>query len=209
MPSRLDLIVFDMDGVLANLDRPRRLALLSGMTGKDPAFLQAAIWDSDFERAAEAGAYPTGAEYLAELNRRTHSRLSRAQWVQARRDAMTIDARMVAIAEALQGRCGIAVLTNNGSLLLESLPEVAPEIHRVFGARAHASFQFAARKPQPEVFARLLARYGVAATRALFIDDEEAFVAGARRVGMHGIRHTGPRPLLDGLAAFGLPLDLP
>ena len=86
----IELVVFDMDGVLAHLDRPRRLELLAEMTGRTPAFLQAAIWDSDFEPGAEARRYATGDEYLAEWNWRTRCRLTRAQWVRARREAMTL-----------------------------------------------------------------------------------------------------------------------
>jgi len=204
MPCEIDLVVFDMDGVLADLDRARRLELLSGMTGKDPAFLHAAIWASEFEPSAEAGAYPIGTEYLAEFNRRTQCALSREQWVGARRDAMTLNAHTLRIAQALRGQCEIAMLTNNGSLLHESLPELLPDVHRVFGERAHASFQFNARKPQPQVFERLLARYAVSAARSVFIDDDEEYVAAARAVGMHAFRYEGPVDLQRRLRGLGL-----
>lgn len=206
MQSAIDLVVFDMDGVLAELDRARRLALLAELTGKDPAFLQAAIWDSDFEPAAEIGAYPTGAEYLAELNRRTQSNLSREQWVRARREAMRVHAETLQIARELREQCGIALLTNNGSLLYEALPEIAPELCAVFGEHAHASFQFNARKPMPEVFTRLLDRHGVTPARAVFTDDCEEFVAGARSAGLHGIHFTGAVELRARLRALGLAL---
>jgi putative hydrolase of the HAD superfamily len=207
MSRDIHLVVFDMDGVLAHLDRARRLQLLSEMTGKDADFLHAAIWASDFESSAEAGAYPTGVEYLAEFNRRTQSNLTREQWIRARRDSMTLDPETLRIAEAVRAQCDIAMLTNNGSLLYESLPEIAPEVHRVFGDRAHASFQLNARKPQPRVFERLLSRYGTPAARAVFIDDCEEFVAGAREAGMHGIVHTGPTELKRQLYELGLLLD--
>lgn len=209
MSAELDLVVFDMDGVLAHLDRARRLELLSEMTGRDPAFLQAAIWASDFESSAETGAYPTGAEYLAEFNRRAQSSLTREQWVRARREAMTPDAETLRIAQAVRAHCDIAMLTNNGSLLHEALPEVLPDVHRIFGDRAHASFQFNARKPQVEAFERLLQRYDTPAARAVFIDDAEEFVAGACRAGMHGIVYAGPVELRRRLGDYGLRLDDP
>lgn len=204
-PPSIDLVVFDLDGVLADLDRERRLALLSEMTGKDPAFLHQAIWASDFERSAEAGAFPTGPEYLAELNRRIGGRLAREQWIRARREAMTLRGEVLRIAERLRPASAIAMLTNNGSLLHEALPEIAPEVHRLFGAHAHASFQFGARKPEREVFERLLARHAVAPERSLFIDDDEEYVAGARRAGMRALRYAGPLELARRLAEHGLP----
>ena len=204
MPGEIDLVVFDLDGVLARLDRGRRLTLLAEMTGKDPGFLDAAVWASDFERRAEAGAYPSGGEYLAEFNRRIGATLRRDEWVRARRDAMTVDREVLRIAEALRDHCAIAMLTNNGALLHETLAEILPAVHRVFGERAHASFQFNARKPERAVFERLLSRYGVAPSQAAFIDDYEEFVDGARQVGMHGIRFTGAVALRAELERLGL-----
>ena len=72
------------------------------------------------------------------------------------------------------------MLTNNGPLLYEALAEILPDVFRIFGSRAHASFQFGARKPQPRGVRALARRYGVDPARAVFIDDDDAYVAGAR-----------------------------
>jgi len=203
----IELVIFDMDGVLAKLDRPKRLALLSEMTGRTPAFLQAAIWDSSFEPGAEVGACATGEEYLAEWNRRAGCALTRAQWARARREAMTPDPDALAIADTIQRHCRIAMLTNNGALLYEELPAIFPEAFRIFAGGAHASFQFRARKPDPAVYARLLARYGVAPERAVVADDDPAYVAGARRAGLHGIDYTGAAELRRRLRGLGIRFD--
>jgi putative hydrolase of the HAD superfamily len=204
MRDDIDLVVFDMDGVLARLDRARRLELLAEMTGKDAEALHTALWASDFEPSAEAGAYPTGAEYLAELNRRAGCSLTRDQWVRARREAMTLDVEVLEIARQVGQHCGIALLTNNGSLLQECLPQILPGVSELFGGSAHASCRFGARKPQPEVFERLLRHHGVAPARTVFIDDDDDYVAGARRVGMHGIRYSDPGALERRLGELGV-----
>ena len=204
--AEIDLVVFDMDGVLARLDHAHRLARLAELTGKDDAYLQAAIWESDFEIAAESGAYASGAEYLDELNRRAQSALRREQWVQVRREAMSVQPDTLRLAHELSASCEIAMLTNNGALLYEALPEIAPELYALFGKRAHASFQFHARKPQVEVFTRLLERYGVVPARALLVDDDEAFVTGARRAGLHGVVFRGADALRASLTELGLQL---
>ena len=207
MSGGIELVVFDMDGVLAQLDRARRLERMAEMTGRDPAFLHAALWESDFEPAAEAGAWATGDAYLAELNRRIEGSLSREQFLSARRDAMTVDARTLEIARRVGERCGIALLTNNGSLLLECLPEILPEVHRLFGDSAHASCQFGARKPDLAVFQRLLAHHRVEPGSAVFIDDEEENVRGARAAGLHAILHAGPDALRQRLVELGVAVD--
>jgi putative hydrolase of the HAD superfamily len=46
------------------------------------------------------------------------------------------------------------------------------------------------RKPDPEIYVRALARLGVAAAEAIFVDDRLKNVEGARRVGMHALHYT-------------------
>ena len=199
----IDLVIFDLDDVLASLDRPRRLRWLSDLTGRPPEHFNATIWHSQFEPDAEAGAYPTGAEYLAEFNRRSGCSLTREQWVEARRQAMTLIPGTLAIARDLRRRVRIALLTNNGSLLRESLAELVPEVWALFGDACHASCEFQARKPDPEVYERIVARWGVAPERALMIDDEPRNVQGARDAGLQALRFQGPERLKADLAAFG------
>jgi HAD superfamily hydrolase (TIGR01509 family) len=203
MSAAFDLVIFDMDDVLGHLDRQTRLSLLSAATGKSAEFLHERIWASDFEPAAECGAYATGDEYLAELNRRIDSQLTRAEWIHARRAATTLNRSVLTIAATVSDQCEIAMLTNNGALLRESLGEILPEVESLFGSRAHASFEFKARKPTPLVFQRLLARYRVPAQRAIFIDDYIEFVDGARNVGLNAIHFAHADQLGHELRAYG------
>jgi len=202
--SPIELIIFDLDDVLGHLDRDKRLSILSAVTGKPAQFLHERIWASDFESSAERGAYATGDEYLAEFNRRTGCELTREQWIRARREATTLDREVLQIAKEVSKRHCIALLTNNGSLLRESLGQILPEVERLFGSRAHASFEFNARKPEAAVFERLLARYAVEPSRAVFIDDSAEYLAGARHVGLNGIQFTSASSLRNSLAALGV-----
>jgi putative hydrolase of the HAD superfamily len=101
------------------------------------------------------------------------------------------------------------MLTNNGSLLRESLGEILPDVEHLFGSRAHASFEFKARKPTPLVFQRILSRYSVPASRAIFIDDYDEFVNGARNAGLSGIHFTDADQLSGELHALGFASTLP
>lgn len=92
----------------------------------------------------------------------------------------------------------------DGALLDEALAEIAPEVVRVFGAHAHTSSRFGARKPDPVVYQRLLARYGVAPEAACMLDDDPASVEGARLAGPHAVLVTGPASVRAGLVDLGL-----
>ena len=180
----ITLVVFDLDGVFYDFLPARRLEYLADLTGKDVASIRAAIWESGFEHSAEAGAYPTGDAYLQEFNRRLGAALTREQWVEARRRAMAPRPGMLALLTSLRPRIPLAVLTNNGSLLRETLPLLAPEIHALLGDRVHVTADFGARKPDPLVFTRLAARYRHQPASIFFVDDGPANVAGAREAGL-------------------------
>ncbi|HEY0682675.1 MAG TPA: HAD family phosphatase [Steroidobacter sp.] len=181
------LVVFDFDGVMIDFVPERRLQFLEQLTGKPAADIHAAIWGSDFEIGAEQGAYRTGDAYLAAFNERIGFQLSRAQWIAARRSAMQLRPDMVEYARSLSERVSLALLTNNGALLHEALPELVPEVCGVFIKNLHASYEFGARKPDTEVFTRLLEHCRVPAQQAVFIDDYYEFIQGAISAGMHGI----------------------
>ncbi len=59
-------------------------------------------------------------------------------------------------------------------------------------------------KPDPEIFRRLLGRFGLAAGRTLLIDDAERNVDAARAFGMQAIRFSSPQQLRAALAHVGL-----
>ena len=65
----------------------------------------------------------------------------------------------------------MSLLTNNGPLVEAHLAELAPELVPLFGDDLHTSSFYGARKPDPLVFANMLAHYGVPADQVFFVDD--------------------------------------
>jgi len=62
-------------------------------------------------------------------------------------------------------------------------------------------------KPDPRIFEHLLARHGLAAESTIFVDDAEANIAAARRLGFRVIRFIDADGLRRELAALGLLRD--
>jgi putative hydrolase of the HAD superfamily len=58
-------------------------------------------------------------------------------------------------------------------------------------------------KPERAIYERAVAELGVRPDEALFIDDREPNVEGAREAGLHGVRFEGVERLRDTLAAAG------
>ncbi|HLL26165.1 MAG TPA: HAD family phosphatase [Xanthobacteraceae bacterium] len=196
-------VIFDMDGVLDRYDLSARLEKLAAATGKSAESIHAAIWKSGFEDAADAGKF-SAAEYLAGFSERIGAPLSRADWIAARRAAMHPDREVLLLAERLKPRAGIAVLTNNGFLVKDCFDELFPELPPLFGEKLHVAAEFGAKKPDPEVYRRLVARHGVEPASAMMIDDKPENVEGAKAAGLAGHRFTGLAGLRQEFQARGL-----
>src|SRR4029453_15710350 len=129
----IEIAIFDLDDVLCRYDlgaRFRRLALISG---KMPRDIRAALWDSGFEDAADAGRYQTAPEYLSEFASRLGHEISRAEWIEGRRASIVPWPDMLALARKIAAHKRVALFTNNGPLMKESLPDIFPEAAEIFG----------------------------------------------------------------------------
>ncbi len=196
-------VIFDMDGVLDRYDLGARLDRLAAATGKSAAAIHAAIWKSGFEDAADAGQF-SAEEYLKGFAERVGAPVSRAAWVAARRAAMHPNRDVLELAKRLKRRAGIAVLTNNGFLVKDSFGEIFPELPPLFGERLHVAAEFGAKKPDPEVYRRLVARHEIEPGMAMMVDDKPENVEGAEAAGLAGYRFSGIDGLRRELRARGL-----
>lgn len=60
------------------------------------------------------------------------------------------------------------------------------------------------KKPDPEIYELILSRYDIDRTKAVFIDDSKANVAGSKAVGLEAIRFTNAETLKNDLHELGL-----
>lgn len=203
MSGETALVLFDLDGVLARYSHQARLDVLAERSGKDAAAVKTALFDSGLESDSDRGLYsPQG--QAEELSRRLGARLSLEDCIAARKVSMTIDPTMLALAQETAKHAGVAILTNNGLMLRDYLPQICPPLFPLFSARVFCSAQFKIEKPDPEIFRRCLAALGVAEARTLFVDDNPANAEGARRAGLQAHHFTGPAALRAVLAQRGL-----
>lgn len=189
------IAIFDLDDVLCRYDLGKRLRVLSRISGRMPRDIRAALWDSGFEDAADAGQYSTAEEYLSEFGRRLGHKITRAQWIEARQAAITPWPDMLALVREIGSRNRIALFSNNGPLMKDSLSDIFPEAARLFGEDCYFSSEFLTKKPNPESYRRLLAHLGIEASEAWFTDDKKSNVEGARIAGLEAHHFVSPAAL--------------
>jgi FMN phosphatase YigB (HAD superfamily) len=178
------LFIFDMDDVLYEYDWRARMAAMGELTGLSFLELRRLWWHDEGEFGAEAGLYATGDEYLAAFEKAIGRPVDVARWLEIRGAAMTVWPDSIAAAQRASELGQITLLTNNGALLGEHLPTLAPELVDIFGDHLRTSSHYGARKPDPVVYERTLEAYGVEAYNAFFVDDMSENVESAQRLGI-------------------------
>lgn len=201
---RISAVVFDLGGVLLDWDPRYVYRELFGDEAEMERFLAEVCtleWHAAHDRgvpfaqscAALAASHPDQAELI---------------WAWARRSEEMISGPIegtVAILEELQA-AGVPcyALTN-----MEA--ETYPQRLERFGFMATfagtvVSSAEGVIKPDPEIFRRLLGRFGLDARQTLMIDDAPRNIAAAAQLGMATVLFQSPQRLRAELVAFGLPL---
>ncbi|AWH26471.1 HAD-IA family hydrolase [Stenotrophomonas sp. YAU14D1_LEIMI4_1] len=197
------LLLLDVDGVLLQYQRAQRVLYLAQALQRSTAQVQAALFDSGLETAYDAGQVSTE-DYLAQLGHALDVSVDVPTWIAARRAACRPQAAVVQRLLALDDGLPLAVLTNNGPLMAQVLPELLPELHARLQPRVLCSGMLGGRKPDPAVFKRALQRLDADPGHTLFVDDLFVNVRGARAAGLHAETVRDGRGLGKVLKRYGV-----
>jgi len=197
------LFIFDMDDVLYDYDWRVRMAGMTELTGLSLAEMRQLWWHDEGEWAAEAGVFTTAEEYMAAFQGAIGMTVDESEWVRVRGAAMTPRPEAIAAVARASELGDVTLLTNNGAMTAKHLRELAPDLIPVFGDHMFTSSDYGARKPDPVVFERVLARYQRDASDAFFVDDMAVNVAGAASVGITAHLYRSPAALLAAIEEFG------
>lgn len=198
------LFVFDMDNVLYEYDWRRRMAAMSQLTRLSLTELRERWWNHDGEWAAEAGAFADEVEYLAALRSALRVPLTEQDFLRIRGDAMTPWPTSLRAVERATELGTATLLTNNNPLVARRLSRLAPELVPILGVEhLRASSDYGARKPDPVVYERVLARYGARPEETFFADDLVENVESAAALGIHAHLFRTPDALLDAVERAG------
>ncbi|MBB6348533.1 HAD family hydrolase [Nonomuraea muscovyensis] len=185
-----DVIVFDLYGVIARTqteEARRRLVELAGVPGER-------FWEAYWACRPAYDAGQDSSAYWAAVAARLRARfVDVPALVEADIDSWSaVDEEMVGLVCELadQGRT-LGLLSN----IIEDLVPVWESRHRGWLGR-FAALTFSCRigvaKPDRRAYEICAARMGVAPSRVLFIDDNEANVVAAREAGMSAELFTSP-----------------
>ena len=202
---RIDAVVFDLGGVLIDWSaRYLYRSLLPDDAAVD-AFL-AEVGFGDWNTSLDAGRdWDEAVDWLAARHpaRRTLIEAFRDRWEE------TLGGPIAPVVEILEELRGAGVRTFALSNWSRRTFEIAaPRFPFLRGFdEVVISADVGATKPDPRIYRALLERANLDPEATVFIDDGQANVDGALRLGIAGILYTDPPSLRRDLAALRLPVD--
>jgi putative hydrolase of the HAD superfamily len=151
----------------------------------------------------------TAAEYWGDFGRETGVALSDAQIQELdRRDCdlwWRLDPQMLDWVDRLRaGGIKAGVLSNMFIGLARRIRNQAPWLDRFDGLTLSAEIRHV--KPDPAIYDHSLKQLGVAPGEALFLDDRQVNIDGARAVGMEGLLFKTPSQVREDLKAWRFPV---
>lgn len=202
MPER-DTVVFDLGGVLIEWN-PRHL-YRKLFAGDEPAMEQflATVCTPDWNCCQDAGR--SFAEGAALLKAAHPDKTALIDAYFDRFDEMMpgeIAGSVAILAELRERHVPLYALSNWSAETYVGTPGRFPFL--AWFEAIVISGEVGVVKPDPRIFALAVERFGIAPERAVFVDDSEANVVAARKVGFHGIHFTTPAALRRELATLGL-----
>jgi 2-haloacid dehalogenase len=200
----IQAVVFDIGGVLLDWDPRYVYRELFDDAAEMERFLSevcSRAWHEDNDRgalyadscAALAARYPEFEEMIWTWGRRTEDMISGP-----------IEGTVAVLAELQDAGVPCYALTN---MEAETYPRRLARFEFLQGfAGTVVSSAEGVIKPDPEIFRRLLSRFGLTASHTAFVDDSEVNVAAAAELGFVALRFATPAALRADLVALGLPL---
>lgn len=203
---RPKLVVFDLDDVLVEYQRERRVDALARAVGAPPATVLEALFKSGLETKNDRG--ELGLEdYLDAVRRRHGLDIPMDAFIDARRQSMRLRRDVLTLAERIAPQTTLALFSNNGQWLGRQLPKFFPELRPLFGTRMVTTGQLGLTKPDPQAFYACLSTLGFSPASALMIDDRVENVAGAKSAGLDAIHYASPPQLASELLLRGFDLE--
>ncbi|HMH54368.1 MAG TPA: HAD family phosphatase [Candidatus Acidoferrum sp.] len=185
-----DALLFDLGGVVLEIDFERMFARWARHAGGDPAAIRARFSFDEFYARHERGEI-SASEYFASLRSSLGIDLSDDQFVDGWGTIYVGEIPGVPeLLRSLKDEFPLYAFTNSNpthmSVCSRAFAETLKHFRRVF-----VSSDLGVRKPEREAFARIATAIGVPLERILFFDDTAENVRGALAAGLQAV-HVDP-----------------
>ncbi len=186
----INTFIFDLGGVIIGLDEQATIDSFSEATGIPSIEIQQRIERADIFQRYEKGLISDKA-FRTGVNKTFNSSLSEEQidhcW-----NAMllSITTQRLDLLSALREKYKVIILSNTNSIHIEAFNKILENVSgkdslSFFADHVYFSHHLNMRKPDIEIYQKILHLSKTKATEALFMDDKTENLEGASKVGIH------------------------
>ena len=199
--DQIDAVIFDLGNVLVASDGGRAMDRLAARTGKTRQGVNDYLSGTPYARDHCLGKL-SKERFFATVSKDLGFDGPCEEFALIWSDIFTPIEPMVALAESLKGRVRRLILSNTDPFHIDYELKRFPFLNDFDG---HVfSFEVGLLKPDPAIYQHTLTKYGLTASRTVFLDDVAAYVEGARRVGIQTIHFQNPDQARIELAKLGV-----
>jgi putative hydrolase of the HAD superfamily len=205
--DKIRAVIFDFGGVLRRTMNPQPRRKLEQQYNLEPGGAEEVVYGNPLLNEAELG-HITREEFWANVGQQLEiDKEALAEFYRTFRAGDKLDEELVALIRHLHGEGYLTGLLSNAvGSLAQWLEDCG--IADDFDATVISAFE-GMMKPDPAIYELMLARLGVTAEEAIFIDDWEVNVEAARQVGLHSVRFKGTALLRKQLRELGISVPTP
>lgn len=203
--NRIKNIIFDLGGVIINLDPARTRTAFTQLGLKN--------FDALYSFAQQSGTFDlfdkgllTNADFRNEMRKHINNDVTDTQ-IDTAWNAMLLDvpAEKIELLKYLKSRYRTFLLSNTNRIHVDCF---SAELGRVHGSkdfspwmeRCYYSCEIGMRKPDEEIFRYVLHENNLSPEETLFIDDSPQHIAGASSCGIETLHFTPGSSLSDALS---------
>jgi glucose-1-phosphatase len=189
--ATIKLIIFDVGGVIDNFDESQYIRYITkklGIDGREFAYTLIPLLDKmeigkmDISQAKNI------------LAKKFKVSVGKLEWDSAFIKLNTLNEDVINLINKLSKNYKIVILTNVSKS--RHIVKMERYLHRVKYDAIFTSCYLKMHKPQHRIYRFVIKKMKVNPKEAIFVDNIEKNVAGAREVGIHGIRFTDYRSLV-------------
>lgn len=201
---RIDAVFFDLGNVLINFDARR-----SAMAFARKARVNVMKAFSHFFLSEDEKAYTRGQissrEFFERARKALNTDIDFETFKHYWNDIFWENEGMDELLSVLKKDFPLYLISNTNELHFDHICENYT-ILRHFN-RTFPSHEVGARKPDAEIYEKVLAAVKIEPAHAVFIDDQKDFIRGAQAVGMHGIVFKNRAQLIEDLKKLNIDLS--
>ncbi len=199
--SEIRLILSDFGGVICSFDYRIFCERLSRRTGRTEDQIFAAVFNGSLQGEFESGKL-SGRAYHRAVMDRLDADVPYEEFFPMYGDIFTEIPATCELLRRLHGRYPLYLLSDTNEIHFGYVRETV-EVLRLFD-QFIISYEVGIMKPDPRIYQEALRRSGLPASACVFVDDREANILGAERVGIRALRFESAERLAADLACLGV-----